>query len=143
MTTETDDLSYYETELPKVIAGVRRGEKWEYRDGSTWLESRYQSLFNLKEFLIYHPTCRVRLAPVPVVKTWDSVEDFPLDAYWLRERDTGNIYRIEGCTGGGVVYSSRGNWPKVMEWDELERFDWAPMGAASNWKPCVKPEGGK
>lgn len=64
MTTETDDLNYYETELPKIIAGVRRGEKWEWKSGDTWISGD-----DLPNFLRHHSSVRVRLAPVPVVKT--------------------------------------------------------------------------
>lgn len=37
-TEASDDLAYYETELPAVIAGIRRGEKWEVR----WTDGQWR-----------------------------------------------------------------------------------------------------
>lgn len=135
-----DDLDYYENTLPKVIAAVRRGEKWEYRDGITWSEARYQSLFNLKEFLIYHPTCRVRLAPVPVVKWWDSGADIPAGPVYVRPKLQPDVaWLIVGIGPEGIAYSQASR----ATWDYIKQVEMQHSTDLRNWSDCVKPEGGK
>lgn len=136
MTTETDVLSYYETELPKIIAGVRRGEKWEYK--SRVEESWYLPDDQKAEHLYWtiYSGYRVRLAPVPVVRPW-TFNTRPLGMTWVYKKGFISDRLITAWKDDGVEighYAFVTYDELLAEW--LQR-DGSPCG------DCVKPEGGK
>lgn len=147
MTTETDDLSYYETELPKIIAGVRRGEKWEIM----WMEVPSEErkwtipMKDTLEFLyvqIESGQYRVRLAPVPVVKWWDRMLDIPTPCWLASTSDTTRAYLIVEVSPDGV-WTSNGGGNQWWTWQRLREPDIRHSPDLCHWSPCVKPEGGK
>lgn len=142
----SDDLSYYETELPRVIAGVRRGEKWEIMwmeqpDGEPkWVNPTRHDINYLLDQL-NAGGYRVRLAPVPVVKEWDSVEDFPAATVWLRWKNNRKEPMMAlGVTEEGIQYAGRGSI-RTAAWENMEKLEHSTD--LRNWHPCVKTEGGK
>lgn len=146
MTTETDDLNYYETELPKIIAGVRRGEKWEVMwlnppDGNPkWVNPIRHDLEYLLDQINYRDY-RVRLAPVPVVRPWSEPADVPGPVCWLRGKPEEGMNQVQRLVtivssyGGDFSHGGRFTWEEIHKWEHsTDRI---------HWSPCVKPEGGK
>lgn len=136
MTTETDDLTYYEHDLPKIIAGVRRGEKWEYRDhqATEWRERNDKSANEMARMLRHG--YRVRLAPVPVVRPW-TFNTRPQELIWVYKKGFISDRLITAWKDDGVEighYAFVTYDELLAEW--LQR-DGSPCG------DCVKPEGGK
>lgn len=149
MTTETDDLSYYETELPTIIAGVRRGEKWEYNPGTGWFEPANHALDNLALFLTRY-NYRVRLAPVPVVRLWSEPADVPGPICWIRMRDRTDedttAKNLEGLIVAisDIGFSIQTGSVQTVGWSQIEKLSKCEHSTDRiHWSPCVKPEGGK
>lgn len=143
MTTETDDLSYYEHELPKVIAGVRRGEKWEYLPhlSELWRQRTDQSVGELLHILFRGN--RVRLAPVPVVKWWDCPADVPFPCWIQGETLSGMISMlVVAITDKGVMVNDRSG-VLMLFWGELKVQGRKHSTDLRDWRDCVKPEVGK
>lgn len=136
MTTETDDLSYYELELPKIIAGVRRWEKreWQSEGSQNWYCPGDQSERHLRDHIASN--YRVRLAPVPVVKPW-TFNTRPREIVWVYKKGFISDRLITAWKDDGVEighYAFVTYDELLAEW--LQR-DGSPCG------DCVKPEGGK
>lgn len=135
----SDDLNYYEHYLPKIIAGVRRGEKWEFFNaGVAWCPGysidQFQQL--LKEGF------RVRLAPVPVVKWWDCMLDIPTPCWLASTSDARRAYLVVEVSPDGV-WTSNGGGHQWWTWQRLRKPDIRHSTDLCHWSPCVKPEGGK
>lgn len=132
MTTETDDLNYYEHDLPKIIAGVRRGEKWELEalSGETWYPKE-----GLSELLACVSAARrVRLAPVPVVKTM-TVDELIENYDDLREFVRVICLQLQKHRG-----LSDGQKDELFQ---LSYRKYVQHDVEKQPRPCVKPEGGK
>lgn len=143
MTTETDDLNYYEHDLPKIIAGVRRGEKWEYRGfngGPGWVQPATQHIDALERIL--NERVRVRLAPVPVVKWWDCASDVPVNC-WIRSNRFPNSRYFATMICADGIWAPNGCGNHLFSWARLSDGDMEHSTDLVHWSPCVKPEGGK
>lgn len=136
MTTETDDLTYYELELPKIIAGVRRGEKFEHdRKCDQWFEPSPANQ-NPTELSYYIKTGhRVRLAPVPVVKFWDSIADIPTGPVYVRPKLQPDVaWLIVGIAPEGIAYSQH----SIATWAYIKQVEMQHSTDLRNWSDCVK-----
>lgn len=133
---QLNDLTYYEVELPKVIAGVRRGEKWQHegRVSGNWFFPSNLSMDELSGFL--REGSRVRLAPIPVVKPW-TFNTRPREIIWVFKKGYISDRLITAWKDDGVEV---GNYAFVTYGDLLA--DWLQRDG-SICGDCVKPEGGK
>lgn len=123
---DPDPLSYYETELPAVIRGVRNGEKWEVFYG------RWEAPQETLEYYIRNSR-KIRLAPKPTLRPW-TFETRPEGMIWVHNKDQSYFSRLITVWGPGSVELA--GYGRVT-YDELFT-DWLQRDG----KPCGTEEGG-